>query len=100
MRDNHVNRRPKIPAAGQHVWEWFVYLDRKRFHNGYSYMPIGHLEIDAWARLSGETLTPWELRALSAMDMEKMILLNSGDDESKDVVSARPMSVELFDALF
>jgi hypothetical protein len=34
------------------------------------------------------------------MDMEKMILLNASEGESKDVVSSRPMSVELFDALF
>ncbi len=32
--------------------------------------------------------------------MEKMILLNSAQDENKDVVSTRPMSMELFDALF
>jgi hypothetical protein len=82
------------------VWEWFVYLDRKRFHNGYSYLPISHLEIDAWARLHGETPAAWELRALSAMDIEKILLLNASDDENKDVVSSRPMSMELFDALF
>jgi hypothetical protein len=63
-------------------------------------MPISHLEIDAWARLHNETPVVWELRALSAMDVEKVILLNTSDDESKDVVSSRPMSVELFDALF
>jgi hypothetical protein len=72
----------------------------KRSHNGYVWLPISHLEIDAWQRLSGERIESWQLRAINAMDIEKMKLLNAPKDETSDVVSARPMSPDLFDALF
>ncbi|WP_444358157.1 phage tail assembly chaperone [Phyllobacterium chamaecytisi] len=89
-----------MPAAAQHVWNWFCVLDMKRSHNGYIWLPISHLEIDAWQRLSGEEVDPWELRAINAMDIEKTKLLNAPKDDSSDVLSSRPVTPDLFDALF
>jgi hypothetical protein len=72
----------------------------KRGSNGFGFLPISHLEIDAWQRITGSSLAPWELRALNAMDIEKLQLLNAPKDETVNVVSSRSMSPELFDALF
>jgi hypothetical protein len=72
----------------------------KRGSNGFGFLPIGHLEIDAWQRITGNSLAPWELRAINAMDVEKLQLLNASKDETVNVVSSRSMSPELFDALF
>ena len=72
----------------------------KRGSNGFGYLPITHLEIDAWQRLTGECLASWELTALNKMDVEKLMLLNAPKDENADVVSSRPVTPELFDALF
>jgi hypothetical protein len=72
----------------------------KRGSNGFGFLPISHLEIDAWQRITGNSLAPWELRAINAMDVEKLQLLNASKDETVNVVSSRSMSPELFDALF
>lgn len=50
----------EIPAEAAAVWAAFVDLSGLR--------PIPPSEIDAWQRLHGVRLTPWELDCLKAMD--------------------------------
>lgn len=94
--------------AGRHVWEYFQTIDIKRQSHGYGYNPITHLELEAWARLYRIDLKPWEVDALSSMDTAKINLLHEDlnkdsdkdPDKPKYTVSERPMSPDLFDALF
>jgi hypothetical protein len=51
-----------------HLWGWFVELSHARSSNGYSANPIGFAEIEAWARLTGQEPTPWEVSVLRRMD--------------------------------
>lgn len=80
-------------------------MDHARTSNGFGLNPISFTEIDAWQRLSGEMLRPWELRAIRRMDLVVIEHANSKAAEetkgtAQDVVSNRPMSGSLFDALF
>ncbi|WP_425351546.1 phage tail assembly chaperone [Phyllobacterium brassicacearum] len=56
LKDQHARRQPTIPIAARHLWVWFRQLDRARCGNGNGPNPIGHSEIDAWARLRRLTL--------------------------------------------
>ncbi|WP_426314527.1 phage tail assembly chaperone [Methylobacterium fujisawaense] len=59
--------RLRIPTEAEHVWAWFWDLERGR-RAGFSPEPFAYADIAAWARLCGEELRPWEVRALMAMD--------------------------------
>lgn len=52
----------------------------KRGSNGFRFLPTSHLEIDASQRITGNSFAPWELRAINAMDVEKLQLLNAPKD--------------------
>ncbi|MBW7852217.1 MAG: hypothetical protein H3C38_17115 [Rhodospirillales bacterium] len=52
---------PAPPAAGRHVWGWFLDL-------GGGPRPLSHAEIAAWAALTGNRPRDWEVRALRALD--------------------------------
>ncbi len=62
---------PDVPGAASHVWAWFWELDGTR-SAGMGLSPIGFGEIAAWAGLTGEIIRPWEVRALRAMDAERL----------------------------
>lgn len=70
--------------------------------HGYGFNPIPPTEIDAWARQRRITLRDWEIDALDAMDSTRLNLLHEALDKSaeKDIVSTRPVTPALFDALF
>lgn len=78
------------------MWECFWQLDRARGSNGFGPLPVGYVEIEAWCRLRGTPLWPWELDALARMDDERLRLMLADDDAPK----GRPLTPELFDALF
>lgn len=80
-------------------------MDHARGSNGFGLNPISFSEIDAWQRLAGEVLRPWELQAIRRMDLVVIEHANSKVAEATqgtepDVVSNRPVSGALFDALF
>lgn len=58
---------PPVPRAARAVWEAFVQLASSRA-SGMGLSPISLADIEAWCRLSGITLTPWELDTLLALD--------------------------------
>jgi hypothetical protein len=72
--------------------------------HGYGFNPIPPTEIDAWSRQRRIVLDDWEIDALEAMDSTRLNLLHADLDKSsggeKDVVSDRPVTTALFDALF
>lgn len=62
-----------MPAHVAHVVGWFWSLDARRTGQwvagaGYAPNPLSWPEIEAWARVSGVRLEPWESAALSQMD--------------------------------
>ncbi len=56
-----------IPPVVEHVWEWFWQLDQSR-GRGMALEPLSFSDIEAWTRLYGETVRPWEARCITAMD--------------------------------
>ncbi len=55
---------PELPAEAAHLWGWFAELHACRAPG----RPLGHAEIAAWARLTGERPEPWELAGLRLLD--------------------------------
>ncbi len=86
------------PPAGLHVHQWFVELDAVRTGNGYGANPLTFGEIDAFVRLKGLAPEPWEIEALRQMDVVRVVAINT--PPGADVVSERPLTPELFGALF
>lgn len=56
--------RAPLPAAVAYLWEWFADLAGGCAPGE----PISCCEIEAWQRLGGVQLTPWEFDTLRAMD--------------------------------
>ena len=59
---------PKFPAALAYLWVAFDRLSSRRGSTGFGPAPISWPEIDAFARLSGIRLAPWEVEILEALD--------------------------------
>lgn len=57
-----------IPSAAAHVFEWFCDLSDARGGNGFSLNPVSYAEIAAWSALTGARPSPWEIKAIRAMD--------------------------------
>lgn len=60
---------PELPPACAHVWTWYVALDRARGSNGFAVNPIGWCDVQAWAELTGNRPTPWEVESIMALDL-------------------------------
>ena len=56
---------PEFPAIVDHVWEWFLELNAAR-----SQGPISYSEIKAWSELTGQQVTPFEIKLLNKLDLE------------------------------
>lgn len=55
---------PPIPGSLRYLWNWFCDLASGRGARA----PLAWAEVDAWARLNGVTLRPWEARVLRRLD--------------------------------
>ena len=83
------------------MWRWFDELDAARTGNGWAANAITFTEINAWASLYGLTLRSWEVRALRAMDAVRLSTLAQDQAAPEEtIISERPLTPELFDALF
>jgi hypothetical protein len=60
---------PPCPDELRYVWGWFVELSQRRTR-GMSATPLTWLEFDGWQRLTGITLTAFELDCLKGLDAE------------------------------
>ena len=99
MAAAQAGRKPAVPAVAGRVWEVFWTLDQRRQSNGYGANAISHQEIEACAGLYRIRLAPWELRALAAMERERLTWLNT-DPKDRRTVAPEPMTVERFRQLF
>jgi len=57
-----------LPDCAAYLWLWFLELHRARTGNGFGPNPIGYVEIDAWQRVTGRKLSPWEVDMMFALD--------------------------------
>lgn len=96
--------RPRIPAGGELLWRWFGDLSGTRPMGFSGYQPVTYAEIDAYARLHDLPIEPHHVATLRAMDRA---FLDALDDARPPAgakvlppISARPMTVGLFDATF
>jgi len=88
-----------VPIAGGRAWDLFWTLDRRRQSNGYGANAVSHQEIEACAAVYGIRLARWELRALDAMERERLVWLNT-DPSKRRTVTAEKLTVDRFRALF
>jgi hypothetical protein len=58
---------PEFPLAIGHVWHWFQEIVRGVQGNGYSYPVITWTELDCWARLTRQEVSPREARTIIAL---------------------------------
>lgn len=59
---------PPMPEALGYLWAAFVRLRRRKGANGFSISPIEWPDFDAFIRLSGLHLAPWEIAAIEELD--------------------------------
>lgn len=59
---------PPLPPELAYLWRIFGRLSARRGSNGFGANPIGWAEIDAFARLTGTRLEPWECETLEMLD--------------------------------
>ncbi len=68
------------PRGCQAIWSVFVHLGRTR-PRGFGVGGISLIEIEAWQRLTGVRLTPWELDVLTEIDAR--VLAQAGKKDRK-----------------
>jgi len=59
---------PELPPAVAYLWRTFMRIRRRRGGNGFSASPIEWSDIDAFMRLSGVRLAPWEVEVIEDLD--------------------------------
>lgn len=51
-----------------YLWRYFLSMNARRSHNEAGPQPIGHAEVDAWARVRHLSLSPFDLSALDQLE--------------------------------
>lgn len=59
---------PDLPDLARDVWEVFVGLRSRAGGGGMGSSPINERCLLDWQTLYGQTLTPWEVEAIFALD--------------------------------
>lgn len=59
---------PRLPEGCEALWTWFNELHGSRGSNGFGPSRISFVDIDAWQRVTGLRLAPWELDAIRRAD--------------------------------
>jgi hypothetical protein len=59
---------PPLPPALAYLWQAFLRLASRRQSSGFGPMKLGWSEIEAFNRLSGLALRPWEIEVIEALD--------------------------------
>lgn len=90
---------PEVPTAGRRVWSIFLELNATRTV-GMGPNPIGFGEIEAWSRMRREPVRPFEVTMLRALDAAYLEAAREPQAQPGPAVSARPATIEMFDALF
>ena len=59
---------PEIPPEAENLWAWFWQLRTAQPSAGFGPAPLSFGEMDAWRRVTGNPLEPWQAEVLLAMD--------------------------------
>jgi hypothetical protein len=62
----------ELPAGCLHLWADFLELHSARSNNGMAPGRISFADIDAWERVAGVLLEPWEIEAIRRADSKVM----------------------------
>ncbi len=65
---------PPVPPAVRDLWHTYMQLAASR-RTGMGMSPLALTDIEAWQRLNGVRLTPWELDTLIDLDAAAMAAL-------------------------
>ena len=67
--EDEADDTPEVPEGGEYLWGWFQELSSGRGNKGFGPIAIPWSDIDAWARIAGVPLIPFEALALRSMDV-------------------------------
>jgi len=70
----------ECPQALIHIWVWFLDLAGSRTSAGFGMNPIAYSEIDAWARLTRQTPTSFEVGILKRLDRIYISVMAKSND--------------------
>jgi hypothetical protein len=59
---------PEFPMPLMYLWSAYNRIRRRKGGNGFGAVPIEWSDIDAFNRLSGMALVPWEVAMLERLD--------------------------------
>jgi len=74
-----AEREPPFPVTDARLLAIFWELHAARSHNGFSYNPFSYAELDAYQRLAGVTLTPWDVKMLKRIDTIYLMALQKAE---------------------
>ncbi len=92
--------RPRLPDFARYWWQAFADLHAARQWHAHGPQPISLAEIEAWARLHRVQLAPRHVALLRDMDAAWLAETSKPAAAPAKNVSARPLTPELFDAMF
>lgn len=72
----------------EHIWEWFLDLSLAR-PVGYGPTPISFSEIEAYSRLMGVEITPWEVEQLRRIDRLAVVEASKKRKQTKTAPDGR-----------
>lgn len=71
---------PPLPYEVRWLWDMFAQLSFARRTGGFGVSPLAIADIEAWCRLNGVRLTPWEFDTLLAVDA---VMVTEAADEQR-----------------
>jgi hypothetical protein len=90
---------PDVPFAGRRVWGIFHELNATR-GAGMGANPISFAEIEAWSRLRREPVRPFELDMIRALDRAYLECAAASREEANEEPLGPPMTPDLFRAVY
>jgi hypothetical protein len=72
----------RLPPLGDPIWSAFWRIEQSR-QGGYGPQAFTYVELEAWTRLADETLAPWEVEGIMAMDVARREALSADKPEAE-----------------
>ena len=72
---------PGVPDEASELWDAYLRLSASR-RAGMGMSPLALVDIEAWCRLTGVRLTPWELDTLIELDSACLAILAKQKDSN------------------
>lgn len=62
-----IKQKP-LPPAARPIWMTFCRLSARRSSGGFGPAPLGWTDLHAYQRMTGATLSPWEIEMIEMLD--------------------------------